>query len=767
MHSARLSRARGSATRGRYLSSGTLLFAALVASSCSDPEKQKVQHVARGDQYAADKKDDFAVVEYASAVQIDPKFGEARWKLAQTYERMQNLRAAIPEFIRAADASPDNREAQLKAAEVLLQIRRYDDAKARTTLLIQRDAKDVDALLLQANAMAALKDTAGALARIEDALKIKPRDSRIFVNLGAVRMQSGDAALAEAAYKQAIALDVSSVNARLAFATFLSTTKRMVEAEATLKEVLATEPRNLVANRMLSALYLATQRTGEAEQPLITVAEASGDPVARLQLADYYVGAGRTGEATKLLTELSAQQATSADAETRLAALEYSQNRGAEAHKRLDALLVLLPKHATALTMKAQWLTIENKLDEALGRAIAAVAADAQSAAAFLALATVQERRGEVTDAIASYTEVARLSPRDVRAQIALSRLNLSRDPKLALQHAETARRMAPESAPARVALARSLMASGDVTRADTEVAELAKAFPDVAEVHALLGTLHAARRNTIAARTSYERALDLSPGLVEAVGALTFLDLQAKAPAQAIARLETHIAKDPGNARLLGLVAQAYTSAGDSTKAEQALRKAVSVDPRSTASYEQLARLYMQQRRVEEARLEFEGMAKRDPSAVGAKTMVGMLLEAQGRRQEAVKWYEGIVNRPEEAPIAANNLAFIYADQGTNLDIALQLATSAKPELPNDPSVDDTIGWVYYKKNLPSLAVGPLQESLKRLPDNAEVLYHLGLTYAKLGDKVRARDALGRAVKIDPKVGGGEAERVLASVSQ
>jgi Flp pilus assembly protein TadD len=213
--------------------------------------------------------------------------------------------------------------------------------------------------------------------------------------------------------------------------------------------------------------------------------------------------------------------------------------------------------------------------------------------------------------------------------------------------------------------------------------------------------------------------------------------------------------------------LARSQIAAGDQAGAEQALRRAVSVDPRFTAGYSMLAQLYIQQRRIDEARVEFEGIVQRDPSAVDARTMVGLLLEAQGRHDDARKSYEATVKSTENAPVAANNLAFIYAEQGTNLDVALQLATSAKQRLPDDPNVDDTIGWVYYKKDLASLAIGPLQESLKKQPDAAEVLYHLGLSYAKLGEKAKARDALERGLKLNPKVGGDEARRALASVSQ
>ena len=65
------------------------------------------------------------------------------------------------------------------------------------------------------------------------------------------------------------------------------------------------------------------------------------------------------------------------------------------------------------------------------------------------------------------------------------------------------------------------------------------------------------------------------------------------------------------------------------------------------------------------------------------------------------------------------------------------------------------------------NLAVKPFEESLKKRPDQPEVLFHLGLAYAKLDEKAKARDALERALKLNPQVGGEEARRVLASVSK
>jgi hypothetical protein len=93
-----------------------------------------------------------------------------------------------------------------------------------------------------------------------------------------------------------------------------------------------------------------------------------------------------------------------------------------------------------------------------------------------------------------------------------------------------------PASLNARAALARTAILGRNFARAETEMAALLKDAPKSATVHALNGMLEASKNNLAAARRSYERALQLSPGHLEAIGGLTYLDLAAKSPATAIA---------------------------------------------------------------------------------------------------------------------------------------------------------------------------------------------------------------------------------------
>jgi Flp pilus assembly protein TadD len=80
---------------------------------------------------------------------------------------------------------------------------------------------------------------------------------------------------------------------------------------------------------------------------------------------------------------------------------------------------------------------------------------------------------------------------------------------------------------------------------------------------------------------------------------------------------------------------------------------------------------------------------------------------------------------------------------------------------------VNDTLGWIYYKRDLASLALEPLQQSVDKDPSNATYRYHLGLAYLKAGDKVKARSMLERALTLQlPSAEAAEARKALASIA-
>ena len=82
------------------------------------------------------------------------------------------------------------------------------------------------------------------------------------------------------------------------------------------------------------------------------------------------------------------------------------------------------------------------------------------------------------------------------------------------------------------------------------------------------------------AARTAFERALQLDPASREALIGITTIDVLQKDVAAARARVEARLALQPDDPELLLLAAKAGVADGDHGRAEALLRRAIELDP-------------------------------------------------------------------------------------------------------------------------------------------------------------------------------------------
>ena len=117
-------------------------------------------------------------------------------------------------------------------------------------------------------------------------------------------------------------------------------------------------------------------------------------------------------------------------------------------------------------------------------------------------------------------------------------------------------------------------------------------------------------------------------------------------------------------------------------------------------------------------------------------------------------------------AGVAANNLAYIYVSTDKQLDEALQLAQTAVQAMPDEPVVNDTLGWIYVRKNQAALGVHHLESSVQKTPDDPVFNYHLGMAYVQTGEFDKAKRALTKALSIRPDFEGAAAARkALATI--
>ena len=712
-----------------------------------------------------------ATIRFRQAIQANPKLGDARLKLGDAYLGLEDPRSAAREYQRAADLLPASIEAQLKAGQILLLGRAFEDAKARADRALEIDPKNVAAQVLRGNALAGLKDLDGAITEYEDAIALDPTQSAAYASLGRVQLSQGNRDEAERTFRKAVSAAPNSVPARLALANFLWATGRGPECEQTLKSALAIDPKDLVANRALALFYMATGRAAEAEPFVLTIAHASTDAVASLALADYYTLVKKYDEARKVLGDVGRRPDASTAAILRLASIDVLEGAPAQAEARIDELLVKSPKDATALLLKARLLYKDGKRDEALttaNRVLAGQPAPAIAAQAHLLAGRINAITNRSVEAIADYEQVLKLEGRPLEADAALAELYLSRgNPAKAATYAQQALVIQPKSPTVQVLLIRTDIAEGALDKAKSELAPLQKAFPNSPQVANLTAEIQLKQNQPDAARASYARALHSAPNDFEALAGSVDVDIRTGKTNDAVTLLEGRLAQSgTPNVELMLLAARAYIRMGNVKRSEELLEQSIEIEPDHLEAYALLSGLYAGEHRLGEAVDDIKAWLKREPKSVPANTLLGMLFERQGHGSEAEAQYVKTISIEPRASVAANNLAWIYVASDRKLDEALQLAQTAYQLLPAEPNVNDTLGWIYYRKNMAAQAIPYLETSAQKDPNQVWFQFHLGMAYVQSGDFVRARKALKQALALKPDFeGAAEAQKALTEL--
>jgi len=130
---------------------------------------------------------------------------------------------------------------------------------------------------------------------------------------------------------------------------------------------------------------------------------------------------------------------------------------------------------------------------------------------------------------------------------------------------------------------------------------------------------------------------------------------------------------------------------------------------------------------------------------------LLGILWETKNEISKAAKWYRRALNNAPDFIPAANNLAFLIAEEGGGdkvMEEALKLAQKAVDRFPHDPGIVDTLGWVYFQRGEYELAYVQLQKVLDKGVDSPVCNYHMGMVLYKQGRSVEARKYLEKALE-------------------
>jgi tetratricopeptide (TPR) repeat protein len=129
----------------------------------------------------------------------------------------------------------------------------------------------------------------------------------------------------------------------------------------------------------------------------------------------------------------------------------------------------------------------------------------------------------------------------------------------------------------------------------------------------------------------------------------------------------------------------------------------------------------------------------------------LAITLADAGRKEQARMAYEAALKLDANNAAAWNNLAFLMAEQGVDLDAALANAQRALRLLPDSTDVADTVGWVYLKKNMADEAGKIFHDLILKEPLRATFHYHMAMAMQQKGQNPAAMEELQAALKCKP----------------
>ena len=559
----------------------------------------------------------------------------------------------------------------------------------------------------------------------------------------------------------------------LARAALLLRQQQVAAAEPLLQRALQLAPNLAQAHLQMAQIHLLHTNLPAAEQAFTNAARlAPYRSNIRIAYAQSKADAGQREEARRLLTELLKQAPDYNPAALLLARLEAADKKYEAALAQTDRVIARDPLNLEARQLRSQIYIAMQKPEKAVQEWVAFDQRLAANPLIKLEVARAHLANGDTQRGTASLDQVIRLSSNRLDAvaiQANLLRARLDMQGGNPVAAVESLRRLLSRTnlVEGRLLLVDAYRQQGRADDALAILRDLVRAAPDNPTFHYLLGSLLQQSRRLPEARAAFQRSLELAPGNLMSFTQLIETEVAATNAPAALRLIQAEAARSTNSAPLKFLEGRVYAAQRQWPQAEAALKRAIELDPGLSNAYQMLAGIYNINTNVPGATRELEALLARQTNSVPTLMTLGILYEQQGDWQRARQMYERLLATAPSFAAALNNLAYIYSERLKQLDQALEFAQKARQAAPNDGAIADTLGWILYQRGEHEQALPLLREANEKIPGNAEILYHLGMTSSMLGQTEAARTALQQAVASPATFPGkDEARRRLASLS-
>lgn len=552
--------------------------------------------IAQAKQYQQKGDSKAAVIQLRNALQKTPDDAEARFLLGSIYSTTGEPLSAEKEFRKAASLGIKRDKVAPLLGQTLLDLGQFQKVLDETTPgpdLV--DTPDLQAL--RGNAYVGLGKPEQAKEVFQVALAARPDDPRALVGMARNAANAKDFAGAARFLDQAVAKNPSYVDAWRLKGDLARATGDTATAMAGYSEAVKLKPNDTGALLGRANLLIATSKYVEAKADI----DAAQKITPNAPIVSYSQ-----------------------------AMLDFSQGKNAAALEAIQNVLKIAPNHMPTILLAGAVQGALGANEQAEQYLRKYLQYDSTNVYARKLLATLLLKNGQPTDALSILTPAMNDTQKDPQLfMIAGESLMQNKEFIKANEYFQKANALAPNVSLVHTAMAMSQIGQGDTSKAISEL-ELAasldekstkpgvalvmaqlrlqhydkalvaaqaleKKYPTDPQVVNLKGGVYLGLKDLANARSSFEKALTLSPNYFPAVENLARLDLIDKKPDQAKKRFEAVLAADTKSVpamTALAVLAQGMRQPGE---AVTWLEKASAVNPADVGPGLLLGKYYMQ----------------------------------------------------------------------------------------------------------------------------------------------------------------------------
>jgi len=703
----------------------------VISTGCSRQARTEAR-LEKANKYYASGQYDQAEIEYLNVLRKDRTNRAAIRQLGLMASDQGNLVQAYGLLTNAVAANPADLVVREKLAQVLLAAGDPRRAREQALFILGKQPTNEAATVLLADTAITPKELDDTRTRLVTLRAQAEETSGYYLALGSLILRTNNLTGAEAAFRKAVAVNPTSIAAHLGLAGLLWNRKDLKGAEEQFKQASDLAPPRSMARLRYADFKIANEDVAGGRKALEAVVAQAPDYVpALVRLAQLALAEGKHDEGEGLIKKAVSRD--SANLQVRLLGVQLAllKNEPDQALREMETTAKIFAGAPLVHYQLARTYLINNNLPKAITSLQQAVALNTNYVDASMMLAEINLRRGEAAQAVTDLTRLVRVNTNYV---------------------------------PGYLMLATAYRAQRDYSNALRIYQAVAAARPTNAQPTYLCGLVQREQTNHVAARTSFEQALQLDPGYRLALEQLIMLDIADKNYSSALRRAQTEAQRDPKSPSAQLLIAGVYMVQTNYAATEAALQKALAIAPDYAPAQSQLARVYVATKRTDEAVAKLTALAAKHTNDLGALLQIALIHSAASNYSKARDAYEKLLTVNPRLVPALNNLAYLYSEHLGDLKRAAELGRKCRELAPSDPASADTLGWILFRRGELPQALTLLKESAEKLPNEPEIQYHLGMTHYSLGEEQPARVALQDALRLSQAFPGREvAEQRLA----